>query len=308
MEMILVKDEERSFYQYKIRVELTRQVSLFEVDAALSEREQKNKAVRRAFDFIDGQDSYIEFNSGSQDISVIKFQKLNDDILIMKLAKRKSVELTSKETTTFVEKKQDDYPCAFVVFDAKNQTIYVERAYKLYTLANAMIKILQDMFGYINGQISENSSSKFFINVITSQEEFMDCFNSFNTVNKITLKMDSPNCFLGNREADDFLNELREETQAKHSTFEVVSDEGINGAGFYKHFKPLIEYIVRGGGGYSMRGYTEDSNKPVTKTSFNRIKTLNLTLDFNVNQAQIDNAEELATKISKTNSYEEEDE
>ena len=47
MEMILVKDEERSFYQYKIRVELKRQVSLFEVDAALSEREQKNKAKNR---------------------------------------------------------------------------------------------------------------------------------------------------------------------------------------------------------------------------------------------------------------------
>ncbi len=308
MEMVVLKDEERIFYQYKIHVELNQQFSIFDVDNALTSRERKNRAVRRTFDFIKEQDSYIEFKSSGKDISVIKFQLLSDEILVMKLAKKKSVELTTKETTTFVEKKQDDYPVALVLFDAENQTIYVERAYKLYTDPKAMIHILQNMFVYINSQISENQNGKFYIKLITSEEGFMECFNSFSVVNKITLKVDSPNSFLGNREADDVLNELRDETRTQQSTFEFNSDEGIDGDGFYRHFQSFIEYVSRGGGSYSMRGYTENSTKPTSKKSSNKIKTLNITVNFNINQDRVENAEELASKISKTNHYEEEDE
>jgi hypothetical protein len=144
--------------------------------------------------------------------------------------------------------------------------------------------------------------------MIASEDEFIDCFNSFAQVNKISLKIDSPNSFLGNHEADSLLNELRDETKAKHTSIEISSDEGINGQGFVRQFKPLLEYVVRGGGKWSMNGVNSGSTKTVTKNSFNKIGPINLTINFNVNQNGIENAEELAAKISKTNSYEEEDE
>lgn len=303
MEIIAIKDNEKVFYQYKIRVELNFQYSIFDQDRSLSEREQKNRAVRRAFDFIKNCDEYIEFRSGSQEISVIKFQEISPNILLFKLAKRKSIGLTAKGTSTFVDKVQDDYPWAMVIFDSKNQAVYVERAYKVYSFPNAMIKILEDLFASVNLQIVENNSAKFYINVITSQEEFMDCFNSFDLVNKVSLKVDSPNSFLGNIEADELLSELRDEASAKQTLIEVTSDEGLNGKGIFNQFKSFIEYVVRGGGKWSIRG-KRGNNKPITKSSQTKIKTLNLNININ-NSSQVENVSEIVEIINNTNHYEE---
>lgn len=308
MQMIILRDKQKVFYQYKIRVELSSQISLFEVDEQSSEREQKNMAVRRTFNFINSQETYIEFVSGRQEIAVINFQKINDDILIMKLARKMPVDLSIKGSNTFVDKKEDSYPCSFVIFDCKNQVVYVERVLKVFQLPNAMIKILQDMFNYINNQISENHGKNFYINIITREEDFMQCFNSFDIVNKISLKLDAPNCFLGNREADDLLNELRKETQTKKTELEFSSDEGLYGEGIYSQLKPFIEYAARGGGSYSMRGTIEGGTKQITKNSFNKIKTLNLTFNFNTSEDQIGNLSELVDKISNENNYEDDEE
>lgn len=299
-----IRGDQRTFYEYRIRVELNCQTSLFEVDRDLSEREQKNKAVRRAFDFIDDRNTYIEFRSGSQDISVIKFQTICEDILIMKLARKKPVELPKKGLSTFVEKTEDIYPYAYIIFDCRNQILYVERVLQVYQLPNAMIKIMQDLFCYINNQISENTGKNFYINIISREEDFMECFNSFDIVNKISLKLNSPNCFLGSHEADELLSQLREETQTKTTTLEFASDDGLNGEGFYNQFKHLINYAARGGGGYSIRGTNVGSSKQITKNSNNKIKTLNLTLNFNIGQDQVNNSEQLADRIRNENDYE----
>lgn len=302
MEVIAIKDNDKIFYQYKIRVELNSQYSIFDADRTLSDREQKNNAVKRVFDYIKNRDTYIEFKSGNNDISVIKFQEASDSIILLQLAKRKSIGLTSKGESTFVDKKQDDYPWAIVIFDYKNQTLYVERAYKVYALPNEMIRIMENLFAYVNLQIVENTSLEFFVNIITSQDEFEACFKSFDLVSKVSIKLDSPNSFLGNREADELLSELRDETMAKQTVIEVSNDEGLYGEGIFKQFKAFIEYAVRGGGKWSIRGKC-GNNKQITKSSQSKIKTLNINVTINNNS--VENISEIADIVSKTNNYEE---
>lgn len=46
------------------------------------------------------------------------------------------------------------------------------------------------------------------------------------------------------------------------------------------------------------------SSKQITKNSNNKIKTLNLTLNFNIGQDQVNNSEQLADRIRNENDYE----
>lgn len=302
---ILIKNNEKVFFQYKIAVELKNQISIFDVNAAnLSERELKNAAVKRAFYALASEEEYIEFYNRKQQLFVKLFQVISDRILVFQLAVKKSIDTTVKEDT-FVEKKQEDYPYSLVIFDNKTQSLYVERNYKVFTDPVSVVNILVNFFRVLNSHIDENSFTKFNINIITSPEDFLECYDTFDIVNKITLKFDTPNSFLGSKKADEFLNEIRNETQAKKATIEFASDSGIEGGGFYKYFTEFFKYITHGGGLWTMRGKKKDSAKSITVKSVNKVKTININVILNQNNTQIDNSEQIQNIISQENNYEE---
>lgn len=136
------------------------------------------------FDYIKNRDTYIEFKSGNNDISVIKFQEASDSIILLQLAKRKSIGLTSKGESTFVDKKQDDYPWAIVIFDYKNQTLYVERAYKVYALPNEMIALLK------KAGVKMSSTDEMFLNASEEEkQEFLKFLESKRSRKNETLNL-----------------------------------------------------------------------------------------------------------------------
>lgn len=107
------KNQEKVFYQFKIRVELANQMSIFDMDEQQNERERKNLVVKRIFDWIKDSETYFDFQKSNTQLSIIKLQVLNDSILVFKLAKQKDIKVTSREET-FVGKTENDYPYSLV--------------------------------------------------------------------------------------------------------------------------------------------------------------------------------------------------
>ena len=310
MEIIVSNNDrknERIFYQYKIRVELSKQISIYNIeDANKTEREQKNMAVKRIFDWIKNSNSYYDITKGNSELSIIKFQELNDSLLIFKLAKKKDLKRTIKEET-FKGYTESDYPYSLVIFDYISQVLYVERNYRVFQFANNMISILQTVLGAINCNISENSNTKFFVNMITDSDKFIECYKTFDIVNKVTLSFDSPNSFLGSKKADDFLNEIRDETQAKKTSMVIQSDEGLLGNGILSFFDEFFTYITNGGGSWSMSGKPRGKDKKMTKNSKTKIKSLNLTMNISIDQSSVNNANEIIQIIEDQNRFKNEE-
>ena len=165
---IVVKDtnnnQEKVFYQFKIRVELSNQMSIFDMDEQQDERERKNLVVKRIFDWIKNSETYFDFQKSNTQLSIIKLQVLNDSILVFKLAKKKDIKVTSREET-FVGKTENDYPYSLVIFDYIGQVLYVEKNYKVFQFPNNMVGILQTLLSCINLQISNDKREKFFVNI-----------------------------------------------------------------------------------------------------------------------------------------------
>ncbi|MCM1454930.1 MAG: hypothetical protein NC037_00155 [Bacteroides sp.] len=306
---IVIKDndkaQEKVFYQYKIRVELPNQMSIFDMDEQLNERERKNLAVEKIFNWIKDRDSYYDFEKLNTQLSIIKLQVLSESILIFKLAKRKDVQLTSREET-FVGKTEQDYPYSLVIFDYIGQVFYVEKNYKVFQFPNNMVGILQALLSGINAQISQDNQHKFFINMITDSAEFIECFDTFDLVSKVSLKFDSPNCFLGSVQADELLKEIKNETNAKKTTMEISSDDGLLGCGIMRIFKDLVTYIFNGGGSWSMSGKPKGKDKTITKNSKTKIKTLNININISSDQNTINNSDEVINVIESQNRFDNE--
>lgn len=288
------------FYQYKILVQLKDQLSIESLSYAnLSVREVKNNLLRQIYEYICKTDKYIEFDSNGKFISIKKNYIYNNDILVFKLAKKKSLNITAKKDE-FVDEITNDYPYSLVILDVKGQTFYVEKNYKLFQKPSEMSKILIDFLSHIQSITKIYKDANFLVNLIVDKQEFIECFNSFDMVNKVSLKLNSPNSFLGNQKADDFLNTLRDETNAQETKIDIVNNEiGINSAGFMKHFDDLFEYAVNGGGEWSLQG--KEKGKKVTKHSAAKGKSLVLNID--VNNIQV-NANEIVVILEKENRYE----
>ena len=300
------KNQEKVFYQFKIHVELPNQMSIFDMDEPQNERVRKNLAVKRIFDWIKDSETYFDFQKSNKQLSIIKLQVLNDSILMFKLAKKKDIKFTSKEET-FIGKTENDYPYSLIIFDYIGQVLYVEKNYKVFQFPNNMVGILQTLLSCINSQISNDKREQYFVNMISDASEFIECFDTFDLVSKVSLKLDSPNSFLGSRKADDFLNEIRDETKAKKTTMEITSDEGLDGHGILSMFKEFITYIFNGGGAWSMSGKPRGKDKNVTKTSKTKIKTLNINVNISSDQNMINNCDEIINIIEAQNRFDNEE-
>lgn len=290
------------FYQYKILVQLANQISMSGIEMAhYTPREYKNQLLKKVFEEIKNQEGYIEFESNNRLISIKKEHVYSEDILAFKLAKKKVINIT-KKAETFVEDITNDYPYSLVFLNAKTQTFYVEKNYKLFGKSYEMNKILSDLLDHIKQKFLMFSDAEFLINVIVDKQDFLQCFKSFDVVNKVSLKLISPNSFLGNQKADELLNELREDTNTQETKIEISNNEaGINAEGFLRQFNNLFEYAVNGGGEWSLQGKEKD--KKLTKKSTTKGKTL--VLNLHIDNLNI-NSQEVLSVLEKENYYEEE--
>lgn len=289
------------FYQYKILVQLSKQISINGMEVAhYTPREYKNEILKKVFEEIKTQNGYIEFESNNHLISIKKEHIYSNDILAFKLAKKKVISIT-KKAETFVEDITNDYPYSLVFLNVKTQTFYVEKNYKLFSKPYEMNKILSDLLRHVKEKFLMFSDADFLINVILDKQEFLQCYNSFDVVNKVSLKLISPNSFLGNQKADELLNELREDTNTQETKIEISNNEiGINAEGFLKQFRNLFEYAVNGGGEWALQGKEKD--KKLTKKSTMKGKTL--VLNLHIDNLNI-NSQEVLSILEKENNYEE---
>lgn len=296
-----MNEQGKIFYQYKILVQLKNQISFDGMETAnLEPRVYKNNLLRKIFNEIRLNNSFIEFYSNDRLISIKNEYVYNDDILVFKLARKKDVNITKKEED-FIEDILPDYPNSLVFLDVKAQTFYVEKNYKVFQKPNEMNKILIDLLDHLKEKFIEFHDADFLINIIVDQQEFIDCFNSFDVVNKVSLKLNSPNSFLGNQKADEFLNELREDTNTQETKIEVMNKEsGIKADGFLRQFKDLYEYAVNGGGEWALQG--KEKGKSTTKKSTAKGKTI--ILNLHIDNLNI-NPENVIQVLEKENRYEE---
>lgn len=291
----------RVFYQYKILVTLPEQISFDSINYAnLSERQIKNNVLRNIHNFLKDYDDFIEINISTKKIIVKKENVLNEDILCFKLAVQRELSYTAKKAD-FTNERLSDFPYSYVFFDVIGQTFYVEKNYKIFNKPAEMHKILQEILRTLNTKTNQYLDVDFVINLIVDKREFIDSFRSFDSVSKISLRLNSPNSFLGNQKADDYLTELRNETNAEQMTLEIGNDEvSIDRDGFLSHFKDLFEYAVNGGGEWTLRG--KENGQPISRKSSARGKMLVLDVDL---KNIPDNTERLICIFSEANRYEE---
>ena len=291
----------RVFYQYKILVTLPEQISFDSISYAdLPPRQIKNNVLRNIHSFIRDYNDFIEINISTKKVIVKKESVLNDDIICFKLAIQRELSYTAKKSD-FTNERLSDFPYSYVFFDVVGQTFYVEKNYKIFNKPSEMHKILQELLRNLNAKTERYPDVDFVINLIVDKREFIESFKSFDSVNKISLKLNSPNSFLGNQKADDYLTELRNETNAEQMTLEIGNDDvSIDADGFLSHFKNLFEYAVNGGGEWTLRG--KENGKPISRKSSARGKTLVLDVDLKNIPENIDR---LVLLFSEANRYEE---
>ena len=291
----------RVFYQYKILVKLSDQISFDSMDYAdLSPRKIKNNVLRNIYNFLGQYNDFFEIVISNKRIVIKKEIVLNDDIVCFKLAVQRKISYTAKNTD-FTSESLSDFPYSYVFFDVVGQTFYVEKNYKIFNKPAEMHKILQELLKNINERTNQYLDVDFIINLIVDKREFIESFKSFDSVTKVSLKLNSPNSFLGNQKADEYLSTLRDETNAQQMMLEVCNEEvGIDSDGFLSHFENLFEYAVNGGGEWILRG--RENGKPLSRKSSARGKTLVLDVDLNNIP---DNTDRLILILSEANRYEE---
>lgn len=291
----------RVFYQYKILVNLSDQISFDSMDYAdLSPRKIKNNVLRIIYNFLGQYNDFFEIVISNKRIVIKKEIVLNDDIVCFKLAVQRKISYTAKNTD-FTSESLSDFPYSYVFFDVVGQTFYVEKNYKIFNKPAEMHKILQELLKNINERTNQYLDVDFIINLIVDKREFIESFKSFDSVTKVSLKLNSPNSFLGNQKADEYLSTLRDETNAQQMMLEVCNEEvGIDSDGFLSHFENLFEYAVNGGGEWILRG--RENGKPLSRKSSARGKTLVLDVDLNNIP---DNTDRLILILSEANRYEE---
>lgn len=291
----------RVFYQYKILVSLPDQLSFDSiVYAKLSPRQIKNDVLRNVYKYLSESRDYIEIISANKKIIIRKEMALNNDIICFKLAAQRELSYTAKKSD-FTNERMADFPYSYVFLDVVAQTFYVEKNYKIFNKPSEMYKILQQLLKNINTKTNQFLDVEFLINLIVDKREFMESFKSFDSVSKVSLKLNSPNSFLGNQKADEYLNALREETNAEQMTLEICNnDVGIDPNGFLSHFENLFEYAVNGGGEWILKGY--ENGKSLSRKSSARGKTLVLDVDLtNIPE----NVDRLVVRFAEENRYEE---
>lgn len=291
----------RVFYQYKILVSLPDQLSFDSIAYAnLSPRQIKNDVLRNIYNYLSESRDYIEITSANKKIIIRKEMALNNDIICFKLAAQRELSYTAKKTD-FTNERMADFPYSYVFLDVVAQTFYVEKNYKIFNKPSEMYKILQQLLKNINTKTNQFLDVEFLINLIVDKREFMESFKSFDSVSKVSLKLNSPNSFLGNQKADEYLNALREETNAEQMTLEICNnDVGIDPNGFLSHFENLFEYAVNGGGEWILKGY--ENGKSLSRKSSARGKTLVLDVDLtNIPE----NVDRLVVRFAEENRYEE---
>lgn len=291
----------RVFYQYKILVTLPDQLSFDSIAYAnLSPRQLKNDVLRNIYKYLSESDDYIEIMSANKKIIIRKETVLNNDIICFKLASQRELSYTAKKSD-FTNERMADFPYSYVFLDVVAQTFYVEKNYKIFNKPSEMYKILQQLLKSINTRTNQFLDVEFLINLIVDKREFMESFKSFDSVSKVSLKLNSPNSFLGNQKADEYLNSLREETNAEQMTLEICNnDVGIDPNGFLSHFENLFEYAVNGGGEWILKGY--ENGKSLSRKSSARGKMLVLDVDLtNIPE----NVDRLVFRFTEENRYEE---
>ncbi len=291
----------RVFFQYKILVNLPDQISFDSMDYVdLSPRQVKNNVLRNTYNFLKQYNDFFEFTISNKKIIIKKEMTLNDDIVCFKLAVQREISYTAKNTD-FTSESLSDFPYSYVFFDVVGQTFYVEKNYKIFNKPAEMHRILQELLKNINERTNQYPDVDFIINLIVDKREFIESFKSFDSVTKVSLKLNSPNSFLGNQKADEYLSTLRDETNAQQMMLEVCNEEvGIDSDGFLSHFENLFEYAVNGGGEWILRG--RENGKPLSRKSSARGKTLVLDVDLNNIP---DNTDRLVLILSEANRYEE---
>lgn len=291
----------RVFYQYKILVNLPDQLTFDSAEYAyLSPRQLKNNVLRNVYNYLCESQDYIEIAVSNKKIIIRKEIALNEDIVCFKLALQKELSYTAKKSD-FTNERMADFPYSYVFLDVIAQTFYVEKNYKIFNKPSEIYKILQQLLKNINKKTDQYLDVEFLINLIVDKREFMESFKSFDSVSKVSLKLNSPNSFLGNQRADEYLNALREETNAEQMTLEICNnDAGIDAEGFLSHFEHLFEYAVNGGGEWTLKGH--ENGKALSRKSTARGKTLVLDVDLsNIPE----NVERLVLRFTEENRYEE---
>lgn len=291
----------RVFYQYKILVSLSQQISFESYTYAnLTARQLKNNVLRNIYNYISDTENYIDVVSGSKKIIIKKENIIDEDIICFKLAVQREITYTAKKAE-FTSESMADYPCSLVFLDVVGQTFYVEKNYKIFNKPSEMNKILQAILKTVNANTKEYLDVDFTTNLIVDKSDFMETFKAFDLVSKVSLKLNSPNSFLGNQKADDYLNSLREETNAERMSLEICNDDaGINADGFLEYFDDLFEYAVNGGGEWIIGG--KENGRVISKKSTAKGKMLVVDIDFNNIP---DNVERIRIAFSKENRYEE---
>lgn len=113
----------RVFYQYKILVKLSDQISFDSMDYAdLSPRKIKNNVLRNIYNFLGQYNDFFEIVISNKRIVIKKEIVLNDDIVCFKLAVQRKISYTAKNTD-FTSESLSDFPYSYVFFDVVGQML-----------------------------------------------------------------------------------------------------------------------------------------------------------------------------------------
>lgn len=301
---VVLEQEGKKFYQYRVRIELKNCVQLTMdnfnvVDEKVSLREEKNKIFRNLCNYIicyNDDDSFIKINKNKKQYLLHYETSLSKDLIVCKLGRQIEEDFSDKQKT-FIDGKRCNYPYSTIIINMKDQYILVEKNYKFFNKPKEMENILENVLNYINCNVKESLESRITINIVTELDSFIKSCEKLDMVEKVSLTLNSPNCFLGSDNADEILSELEQNTDTKKTKIELSSNSGIKGGNLFDVFKSFFVFISNGGGKWTLKGKRGE----VTETIYSEGKVvseyLKIEYDDNMN---IINREELRVKIEES--------
>ena len=196
----------------------------------------------------------IEYDSRGNKMAFLA-EKQENDFIVGRFGKRSYIRRHLAPDTRFAEKKEEDWPFCYVIFNLstdpeEGQRIAVEYKSWIFT---SPAQVLKSFAKEVNTNLF-SSGYALSINPITAEQEFWKIVDeNKDKIERLSFTFNAPNLFQLGSSLEDELRDSQKEYALTKATMEFENPDGKLTVPHNKLMKEAVEYVARGGGEYRVK-------------------------------------------------------
>lgn len=246
-------NDKKIFYGFRGSIEFSNQLSLFNLGFE-NNSENKSKIFRDFFKDLEEQ-KMVHSNYRKRDYLIIYCNKYGD-IIHCKLARKKEYLKHELVDASLIEKIDDDYPNVNIFIEINSQKFLIESNGQIFENYNTCRDVIENI---MNGNF-KIPDVYIELEDIIKEECFWDSFNKNIPVYSIEFVLNSPNLFNSATDAENFMKESYENTQANKVFLKFMNNKG-NIKPNHDGIDSYVKYACDGGESWSQTVMGEAGKK-----------------------------------------------